>query len=520
MINNPFVLATIVIVVSLQHCTLHVTHAFIPPYFTRESYFRLSSGTESIYFRHSSVQAATALQQAQGSNNNESEESSSSSSSSVTDMIFSNSKSILSSAFSALKEEDQYDAVLTGLCAKILDDKMDEDPNEDGEDKTTATVDKIEDKSTNLLNGPISLLKEMNNRQVRASPRSLAALVDVATKTESAIAMSNVLSLSVRNGGIRAYGMSQNMVNPLPRKTTSVVAEALPPVPTDDRTTEIASAVSLALLVTVSFVLSGRVGSGPALVGDFYFEDDLTGVGATFILYSLGLAAIVDNGYDALAALGKVADVLLKFSGAKMSLPKLPLKEDMPFGIGKGEISGVIGAGFSRLLSSDLERECQCEAAAFYAAYCLGLPCFAFRPNSLEAANLIFDSMGTTSSLDPLLSSAGVLNVLIWLLAPVAMEDMKYPQLISSDPREASELLSRMEKSCQDQGMSDLFNEVLPESIGDEDQDTSRTLVLAWAYREARNLLNSNKKVVGELVERLVGGAATVGDCVAVLEGW
>lgn len=67
-------------------------------------------------------------------------------------------KSQLASAFAALDEGDQYDAVLTGLCAKILD----EDAEEEG-----------------ALQDPITLMKEMNARRVKASGRSLMALIDV-----------------------------------------------------------------------------------------------------------------------------------------------------------------------------------------------------------------------------------------------------------------------------------------------------------------------------------------------------
>lgn len=67
-------------------------------------------------------------------------------------------KSQLASAFAALDEGDQYDAVLTGLCAKILD----EDADEEG-----------------ALQDPITLMKEMNARRVKASGRSLMALIDV-----------------------------------------------------------------------------------------------------------------------------------------------------------------------------------------------------------------------------------------------------------------------------------------------------------------------------------------------------
>jgi hypothetical protein len=70
------------------------------------------------------------------------------------------SASKLASAFLGLQERDQYDAVLTGLCAKILD----EVPVE---------------KTVSALQDPMALLQEMNDRQVPASPRSLMALIDV-----------------------------------------------------------------------------------------------------------------------------------------------------------------------------------------------------------------------------------------------------------------------------------------------------------------------------------------------------
>ena len=71
-------------------------------------------------------------------------------------------QSQLASAFSNLDESDQYDAVLTGLCAKILDE-----PSLSGDDVLVA------------LDDPISLLEEMNGRRVSAGSRSLMALVDV-----------------------------------------------------------------------------------------------------------------------------------------------------------------------------------------------------------------------------------------------------------------------------------------------------------------------------------------------------
>jgi len=76
--------------------------------------------------------------------------------------IGSSLQSQLASAFSALDENDQYDAVLTGLCAKILDQS-----SLSGDEVIVALQDSI------------SLLEEMNSRKVSAGSRSLMALVDV-----------------------------------------------------------------------------------------------------------------------------------------------------------------------------------------------------------------------------------------------------------------------------------------------------------------------------------------------------
>lgn len=74
----------------------------------------------------------------------------------------SEAKTQLFNAFNALALPDQYDAVLTGLCAKILDSTKLKQEN-------VAAV----------LSDPIQLLKEMNQKKIRASPRSLMALIDV-----------------------------------------------------------------------------------------------------------------------------------------------------------------------------------------------------------------------------------------------------------------------------------------------------------------------------------------------------
>lgn len=85
--------------------------------------------------------------------------------------------SLLASAFDALNEDDKYDAVLTGLCSKILDGKIQVDPEQIGKEATLTPSDLALEK----LKDPIRLLGEMNQRRVKASSRSLMALIDVST---------------------------------------------------------------------------------------------------------------------------------------------------------------------------------------------------------------------------------------------------------------------------------------------------------------------------------------------------
>jgi hypothetical protein len=314
--------------------------------------------------------------------------------------------------------------------------------------------------------------------------------------------MAQILSLVSKNGGISQFGNLQTEITPLPTLPTSKVKcpdgstktraarlEDLPDIPTDDRATEVASALSVAgivgFCVTVNVLNINEISPFTNTVW--------------FLLVVFGL---LDNFYD-----------LFKF-GAKTfasdNFKEIP--EELPLSLGSGQISGTVVKGFTRLLQVDTERECECEAAAFFAAYSLGLPTFAFRPNALEAAVLVAESTRReNTSLDPLLSNNGIMKMLIWLMAPVAMENMKHPQLVSSDPREAAGLLQRLEKS---------------ESINKEDlwwifEGPDEALdMLKWAYTEADLLLRRNAATVSEISKRLTGGSATVADCVAAVEGW
>ena len=115
------------------------------------------------------------------------------------DSFVNDKASLLASAFAALEEKDQYDAVLTGLCAKILDGDVaamssGEEGGVDGDGTVEDQVNRVATEAAMTpsqrayakLKDPIRLLNEMNARGVQASGRSLMALVDVSHRCFSA----------------------------------------------------------------------------------------------------------------------------------------------------------------------------------------------------------------------------------------------------------------------------------------------------------------------------------------------
>lgn len=82
-------------------------------------------------------------------------------------------KTQLFAAFTNLGAADQYDAVLTGLCAKILDQNTDHDAMSSSSSSATQTA------AAASLQDCTDLLQEMNEQKIAASPRSLMAMMDV-----------------------------------------------------------------------------------------------------------------------------------------------------------------------------------------------------------------------------------------------------------------------------------------------------------------------------------------------------
>lgn len=357
--------------------------------------------------------------------------------------------------------------------------------------------------------------------------------------------MAGVVSQCLRNPGglVRQYGAQQADLLPFPnneqrvrcpdgqKKTRRERLDAVADIPTDDRGAEIASAAA--------FVAT----AGTCELTNVLGLSEVQPI-ANLVLTVMVTVTAVDNFYDLLKTGSQMAVSQLagKVDNKVIADFKMPEKASLPLGLGSGTLTGSVVRGLTRLVTADAEREAQCEAAALYTAYVLGLPCFAFRPNALEASVLVAESYAAATTTttankkskndekpDNLLTSSGILRMLVWLMAAPAMECMTHPQLIVSDPREADGFLRRLEDYYfRIGGVGNIAN-----SSNNENSDNAmradlfwlespetRADLLKWAYTEADLLLRTNKAVVTELSNRLTSGAATIGDCVAVAEAW
>ena len=349
--------------------------------------------------------------------------------------------------------------------------------------------------------------------------------------------MARVIRLCIRNSfsakqngvGIQQYGQQQRDIRILPlsndnqrilcpdgsRKTARERLDAYEDVPTDDeRISEVTSAGLFGATALTSEIINLSTPS-----------DSIEHFVTSAVLTLMISITIIDNGYDFINTATKFAWSQMKMDPEKLQLPD---KSELPLNLGQGVITGSIVRGFTRLLTIDPTREAQCEAAALYTAYVLGLPCFPYRPNAFEASVLVAESaskenVSTTTgkddsddTIDTLLTPSGTLRMLMWLYAPIVIEYMNHPQLIISDPREASGFLQRLEDYY---GKSDTRLFWLDNSLN-KSNIQNRDNLLKWAYMESEALIRNNKQLVLELSDRLASGAATIGDCIAVIEDW
>lgn len=105
-------------------------------------------------------------------------------------------------------------------------------------------------------------------------------------------------------------------------------------------------------------------------------------------------------------------------------------------------------AGFKRMVLKDEEREEFVEASGLMLGYLMGLPCFAFQPDVNEAIKTLCSKTSCMNSymmqrgegnaineIDDTAAFDNMSRMLVWMMAPIAAEIMKYGETVISDPR-------------------------------------------------------------------------------------
>ena len=126
----------------------------------------------------------------------------------------------------------------------------------------------------------------------------------------------------------------------------------------------------------------------------------------------------------------------------------------------------------------------------------------------------------------------GLSRVLVWLMAPVAAEYLKYGKTLVSDPRRSIRLLSILEKvqGSENNGVNnnentknaknkegnvltlqDVFYKI---PINEED----KKVLLHWAFFEATTIIRQYGDLLEEVNSYLATGTSTVGECVLLVE--
>lgn len=154
--------------------------------------------------------------------------------------------------------------------------------------------------------------------------------------------------------------------------------------------------------------------------------------------------------------------------------------------------------GLTRLLANDPARAAHTDSAAFLVAYLLGLPWICYQPDGRRVASL---HANVTSNPGKLSDDRMVDRCLVWLVAPVAAEQVLDDTLIQSDLGPARDFMAAVRKtkpSGKRMSLAEADNRI------------------RCAISAAKRLLADHRNVHAALADAILSGAST-GECVSLM---
>jgi hypothetical protein len=402
-----------------------------------------------------------------------------------------------------------------------------------------------------------SLYVEMLAGGNRPTEKTSQLYLDAASAFCSSATLGRALQLGKASGSVKAFGSSiGQLTTPI---TNAAVAATLfatsSKMTSDDRESEILYATLAALSVFVFAALqvvgwvdkdvhpyatlwgcaiSLAAGADVALtqgsrlkVAAAGFErlslrdpqrDAYTEASAFLVGYLLGLPCFCFKP-DAAEALK-----LLRVSPGSLDVYKQPVAL---LGAGKGKGPSSSSSSFS--LAFNLKMAPSSSSAASAAAAAAG--------ESKEEANsrllkALLDVDGSSKA-----DLAGLSRLLVWLVAPVAAETIKYGSTVSSDPRRGRRMLSALEslqvaiRKQAAQGVKGAQGGAAAEYEGEKDEagadldgiavpasKEDKEALVQWAYSEALGIIRRYGDLLEQVCDYIQSGTASVGECALLIE--
>mmetsp|Transcript_8471 Transcript_8471/g.12622 ORF Transcript_8471/g.12622 Transcript_8471/m.12622 type:complete len:515 (+) Transcript_8471:2-1546(+) len=446
-------------------------------------------------------------------------------------------ESELNSLLEKMPVNEKYSLLLQSYATRILESKK---------------------KDINLLEKMEGLYKEMIQKRISPDGKGSSGFLDAAASFCSVDKLSRALRLMKAAGTVKIFGVANGQITS-PVVNSDGLSMINIDVPSDDREVEVLFA-SVAFATSISWIVMQVVS---------YFNEDLHPWATLLSTLILGLGAL-DVSFQQAKSIRQAAAGLDRLilrdderqahcdgsaflAGYLLGLPCFCYKADV------GEAIRLLGDAPNSLVVYKQPAALKASAAASVMGLMdsaapsrssfgqlfqgfkgsLGMGANADSPASSSSAEII-NILPPEPTLEEEEKLFGVGRILVWLMAPVAAEYLKYGKTILSDPRRSKKFiavlngLKQKQSSSSSSQLKDTTKDIndnlesssnqknanillkLPETFPTLEAD--QAALLQWAYFEATAIVKQYGDLLEDVSSYLSSGTSTVGECAFMIE--